>query len=126
MAGNIADESANGVTRFYVANYTDGYPKMAPVGSFKVEASGLFDLTGNVSEWVHDFYSLAPPTEEGVVVDPLGPGFGDSHVIKGANWTSGTRTQLRASFRDGLTGAREDVGFRIGRYLYGAKKAAGN
>ncbi len=124
MAGNIADESANGVTRFYVANYTDGYTRIAPVGSFKAEASGLYDLAGNVSEWVHDVYSLAPPSEGVVAVDPLGPGFGGPHVIKGASWGSGTRTQLRASFRDGLAGHRNDVGFRVGRYLYGGQKAA--
>lgn len=126
MTGNIADESANGVTRFYVANYTDGYAKLAPVGKFKAEASGLFDLTGNVSEWVHDFYSLAPPKAQTLHIDPLGPGFGESHVIKGASWKSGTRTLLRAAYRDGLADRRDDVGFRIGRYLYGAKSAAEN
>ncbi|TQV77955.1 SUMF1/EgtB/PvdO family nonheme iron enzyme [Denitrobaculum tricleocarpae] len=126
LSGNIADESANGVTRFYVANYTDGYAKLAPVGKFKAEASGLYDLTGNVSEWVHDFYSLAPPPAQSVHIDPLGPGFGDTHVIKGASWRSGTRTLLRAAYRDGLADRRDDVGFRIGRYLHGANSAAEN
>ncbi|MGE4561547.1 MAG: SUMF1/EgtB/PvdO family nonheme iron enzyme [Rhodospirillales bacterium] len=126
MAGNIADESANGLTSFYVPNYNDGYAKVAPVGSFPAEVSGLFDLTGNVSEWVHDFYSLAPPNEKIVLVDPLGPSFGDTHVIKGSSWRSGTRTLLRAAYRDGLIDRRDDVGFRIGRYLYGAKVATEN
>ena len=126
MAGNIADESANGLTSFYVPNYNDGYAKVAPVGSFPAEVSGLFDLTGNVSEWVHDFYSLAPPNEKIVLVDPLGPSFGDAHVIKGSSWRSGTRTLLRAAYRDGLIDRRDDVGFRIGRYLYGAKVATEN
>ena len=126
MAGNIADESANGLASFYVPNYNDGYAKVAPVGSFPAEVSGLFDLTGNVSEWVHDFYSLAPPIEKTVQVDPLGPSFGDAHVIKGSSWRSGTRTLLRAAYRDGLMDRRDDVGFRIGRYLYGAKVATEN
>ncbi len=125
-AGNIADESANGVTPFYVANYTDGYAKLAPVGKFGAEASGLYDLTGNVSEWVHDFYSLSPPEAQSLHVDPLGPSFGESHVIKGASWRSGTRTLLRAAYRDGLIDRRDDVGFRIGRYLYGGSSAAKN
>ena len=122
MAGNIADESANGLTRFYVPKYNDGYTESAAVGQFPAENSGLFDLTGNASEWVHDFYTLIPPDNKKVYFDPLGPEFGDGHVVKGTSWRSGTRTQLRASFRDGLSNKRNDVGFRIGRYLY-AKEA---
>lgn len=119
MAGNIADESSKGITRFYVPDYTDGFAEVAPVGRFAAEPSGLFDLTGNVSEWVHDFYSLSPPAPNAAATDPLGPDFGDSHVVKGSSWRSGTRTTLRAAYRDGLINGRDDVGFRVGRYLYG-------
>lgn len=122
-AGNIADESANGVARNFVPNYNDGHARIAPVGSFAAEKSGLFDLTGNVSEWVHDGYSLEPPTKGSVAVDPLGPSFGDSHVVRGSSWRSGTRTTLRAAYRDGLSTGRDDVGFRIGRYLHGETTA---
>lgn len=118
-AGNIADEQANGIARVFVPNYNDGFARVAPVGSFRAEASGLFDLTGNVSEWVHDRYSLDPPAPGTVARDPLGPDFGESRVIKGSSWRSGSRTTLRAAWRDGLSGARDDVGFRIGRYLGG-------
>jgi formylglycine-generating enzyme required for sulfatase activity len=117
MAGNIADEKARGAVRFYVPNYTDGFAEMAPVGSFSAEASGVFDLTGNASEWVHDFYSLQPPAVNIVEVDPLGPNYGGAHVVKGSSWRSGTRTTLRPAYRDGLMDRRDDVGFRIGRYL---------
>jgi formylglycine-generating enzyme required for sulfatase activity len=117
MAGNIADETAKGLARFYVPNYTDGHAEVAPVGSFKAEKSGLFDLTGNVSEWVHNYYSLMPPEPGKIEIDPLGPNYGEGHVIKGSNWRSGTRTELRAAYRDGLFQGRDDVGFRIARYL---------
>ncbi len=119
MAGNIADEAANGITAFYVPNYNDGYARGAPVGQFPAEASGLFDLTGNVREWVHDFYALMPPDGNKIYVDPLGSMSGGAHVTKGASWRSGTRTLLRAAYRDGLVDRKDDVGFRIGRYLYG-------
>ena len=122
-AGNIADESANGVARNFVPNYNDGHARIAPVGSFAAEKSGLFDLTGNVSEWVHDWYSLEPPVKGSVATDPLGPSFGDSHVVKGSSWRSGTRTTLRAAYRDGLSTGRDDVGFRLGRYLHGETAA---
>ena len=102
-------------------NYSDGYAEVAPVGSFPAEASGLYDLTGNVSEFVHDYYSLQPPGPGETFVDPLGPRIGDTHVVKGSSWRSGTRTLLRAAYRDGLSNMRDDVGFRIGRYLYGAE-----
>tara|TARA_R110002073_G_scaffold332582_1_gene518824 strand:+ start:7140 stop:9158 length:2019 start_codon:yes stop_codon:yes gene_type:complete len=125
-SGNIADESANGLTRYYVPNYNDGQKTLAPVGSYPPEPSGLFDQTGNVSEWVHDFYSLLPPENGSVPVDPIGPDSGTVHVVKGSNWRSGTRTTLRASYREGLTGSRDDVGFRIGRYLYGQDIIAKN
>ena len=118
MTGNIADESANGLTRFYVPNYNDGFKELASVGEFPAEGSGLFDVTGNASEWVHDFYTLIPPDKKKVHFDPLGPDFGEGHVVKGSSWRSGTRTQLRASFREGLSSKRNDVGFRIGRYLH--------
>ena len=117
MAGNIADEQARGMVRFYVPNYTDGFAEMAPVGSFSAEVSGVFDLTGNASEWVHDFYSLQPPAANLIEVDPLGPAYGGAHVVKGSSWRSGTRSTLRAAYRDGLMDRRDDVGFRIGRYL---------
>lgn len=120
QAGNIADESANGLVRFYVPRYSDGFPKLAPVGSFPAEPSGLFDMTGNVSEWVHDQYSLIPPSRGELLVDPLGDPGGSSHVIKGSSWKSGTRTQLRASYREGASSGSDDVGFRLGRYLHGA------
>lgn len=118
-AGNIADESAREISDFFVPNYNDGYAEIAPVGSFPQEASGVFDMVGNVSEWAHDFYSLIPPEPNKTEIDPLGVAYGEAHVIKGSNWRSGTRTELRASYREGYLGPRDDLGFRVGRYLYG-------
>lgn len=114
---NVADESAKGQTKFYVPRYTDGYSEVAPVGSFLKEACGLHDLGGNVSEWVHDVYVIQPPQKGKVFVNPFGAQQGGSRVIKGANFRSGTITTLRPAFREGLSAGRDDLGFRIGRYL---------
>ena len=118
---NIADETTKGQVTFYVPNYSDGYVNVAPVGHFSRELSGLYDMAGNVSEWVHDVYSTMPPMTNTSVLNPLGEQRGHSHVIKGANFRSGTITTLRPAFREGLTTGRDDVGFRIGRYLYGGE-----
>lgn len=113
--GNVADETARGSVQFYVPRYVDGYAGVAPVGKFPAEASGLHDLTGNVSEWVHDYYSVVPNGTP--APDPLGPASGSMHVIKGSSWRSGSLAPLRAAYRDGLRAGRDDVGFRIARYL---------
>ena len=114
---NVADKSAKANTKTYIASYQDGFAKSAPVGSFNKEPSGLFDMAGNVSEWTHDFYTVVIDDHSDVFVDPLGDQAGFSHVVKGANFRSATLTELRASFREGLIVGRDDIGFRIGRYL---------
>jgi len=119
QSANVADESAKGQVRFYVPRYNDGYPDIAPVGSLNRESSGLYDMAGNISEWVHDVYSIVPPRANSIESNPLGEQHGQAHVVKGANFRSGTLTTLRPAFRGGLTGGRDDTGFRIGRYLYG-------
>jgi len=118
-SGNIADESAKGKTSYYVPNYSDGYAGPAPVGSYPPEKTGLYDLTGNVSEWVHDVYTLTPPAGNTVETDPLGEPSGDTHTVKGSNWRSGRMTELRASYREGEKAGRDDIGFRVARYVYG-------
>lgn len=121
-AGNLADQSARGALKMYIPNYTDGFGELAPVGSFAAGKAGLYDLSGNVSEWVHDVYSLMPPAADGgVETDPTGPAGGGSHVFKGSNWRSATLTELRASFRETSVAGRDDLGFRVARYLYGGE-----
>ncbi len=115
---NIADESARGSVKIYVPRYNDGYAKSAPVKSFAVEKSGLFDQGGNVSEWTHDPYVIEPPTSGKIYENPFSTDIGYNRVIKGANWGSGSITELRASFKEGSAHPRDDVGFRLARYVY--------
>ena len=119
LSGNLADESAVGKVDIYIPGYNDGFSNLSPIGSFPREPSGLHDMTGNVSEWVHDFYLLIPPEEGIVYYDPTGPKEGSSHVVKGSNFRSGTLTELRASYRDSEFNKRDNLGFRIVRYVYG-------
>ncbi|MCH9698486.1 MAG: SUMF1/EgtB/PvdO family nonheme iron enzyme [Gammaproteobacteria bacterium] len=118
-AANVADESAIGSVALYVSKYNDGYPGIAPVKQFNREPSGLYDQGGNVSEWTHDSYSLLKPSGGKMFNNPLDRTISSVHVVKGANWRSGSVTELRASFREGIAESRDDLGFRIGRSVYG-------
>ena len=40
-----------------IEGYDDGFPKTAPVGSFEPNLHGLFDLSGNASEWCQDLFT---------------------------------------------------------------------
>ena len=116
-SGNYADESAKGLVTTTVPNYNDKFPVTAPVDSFSANELGMFNLGGNVSEWVHDLYTIYPSGARRVMQDPMGPTEGEFHTIRGASWMHGSVTQLRLSFRDYGNKPRPDVGFRIARYL---------
>lgn len=112
---NVADNSSAYVTGRILKGYDDGYVVSAPVGSFTANARGIYDLGGNVSEWVHDVYKI--PASSGVVVtDPLGAQRGDNYTLRGASWALGRLPELRLSYRDYGEAGRDDVGFRIARY----------
>jgi formylglycine-generating enzyme required for sulfatase activity len=85
-----------------------------PAGQKKPNAWGLYDMRGNVMEWVQDWdgpYSVERQ------VDPQGPQSGGSRVLRGATWRgvdSGTfRCACRSSVGPGLRGS--NLGFRCAR-----------
>ena len=115
--GNLAGDKAKPTSGSYIAGYQDGFSGLAPAKSFPANQSGLYDFVGNVSEWTLDSYILTPPRSDNIETDPLGQYSAGPHVIKGANFRSASRTELRAAFRDGSDTPRDDVGFRLARYL---------
>ncbi len=114
-SGNYADESAAGMVPYHIVGYNDGYRGPAPIGQYPPNALGIFDLAGNVSEWITDYYSVDLEREQ--LLDPPGPASGDYYVIRGSNYTNGRFSELRWTFRDYGSEARRDVGFRIARYV---------
>lgn len=113
-AGNFADGSAEGLVATTIPSFDDTFPATAPVDSFAANALGLYNLGGNVAEWVSDRYEMAPAAS---ATDPLGPSSGEFHVIRGASYLQGSVTQLRLTFRDYGKEPRPDVGFRIARWV---------
>lgn len=111
--GNYADRAAQNTVGRIIFGYNDNYIAAAPVGTFSPNQHGVYDLGGNVAEWVHDFYEI-PDSDP--ATDPMGPNEGDFHVIKGSSWKHGTVTDLRNSFRDYGKDGRQDLGFRIARF----------
>jgi formylglycine-generating enzyme required for sulfatase activity len=121
--GNFADESAKGSSSSYIANYNDGFTSLAPVGSFPPNDKGIYDLGGNVSEFVNDFYSIMLNSSV-IQKDLTGPSTGRSHVVKDSNWNSANITELRYSYRNDSTLGDNKTGFRIARWLIGKDDAA--
>ncbi len=88
---------------------------VAPVGSYKTDKSiyGVYDLAGNVSEWIADWYQAYPGS------DFSSPNFGEKFkAVRGAGWGGNGHYALklfqRASYRGNLPpeGNYADVGFR--------------
>jgi formylglycine-generating enzyme required for sulfatase activity len=67
--------------------FTDGYAKTAPTGSFPGGGSwsGVFDMSGNVFEWVSDWFGEY--TAE-TISNPTGPIQGGEKIIRGCSWFS--------------------------------------
>ena len=114
-AGNFADITVQNYLGEVMFDYDDDYFASSPVESFDANHYDIYDMAGNVAEWVHDYYGAVGSI--GTEIDPLGPELGQFHTIRGSSWAHGSLTELRLSFRDFGDEPRDDVGFRVARYL---------
>jgi iron(II)-dependent oxidoreductase len=101
----------------YAPRGMTGTAAPSPVAQYPPNGFGLHDMTGNVVEWVadwydDDYYASSP------AANPPGPGSGKFKVIRGGGWHTGPscsrvyhRTALQRNWRD------FNVGFRCAKYI---------
>jgi formylglycine-generating enzyme required for sulfatase activity len=90
----------------------------APVGSFKANAFGLYDMHGNVWEWCEDVWHN---NYDGAPVDGTAwvqGGDAGTSVVRGGSWNNGP-SNLRAASRFGYSSDERygNIGFRLARTL---------
>lgn len=94
------------------ANIAKHYNGTTEVGRFKANGYGLYDMSGNVREWVADYYNkdyykISPEK------NPSGPEIGKFRVVRGGGWFSGksccsvyARNALKSTWLDFAVGFR--------------------
>ena len=93
-------------------NMSDG---PGPVGKFKPNAFGVFDMAGNISEWVNDWfdrtYYETSPTK-----NPTGPETGKYKMVRGGAWSDGPR-RVTVFFRNWVrpNQTTPNIGFRCAK-----------
>ncbi|WP_175198439.1 formylglycine-generating enzyme family protein [Paraburkholderia caffeinitolerans] len=113
---NARDESARFLDpTIDHAPCTDGYIYTAPVGSFKPNPWGLFDMLGNAEQWVGDCVNFgyhSPPNLS------ASPDACKSRALRGTSW-AGIPVSVRSASRSGMpANARvSNFGFRIARSI---------
>jgi len=96
-----------------VFNWRDGYIYTSPVGQFRQNSFGLFDMHGNVYEWCSDWYDAKYYTNS-LSIDPKGPSMGTHRVNRGGSWASYPGSLRSAVRSTGAPNVRSIyIGFRV-------------
>jgi formylglycine-generating enzyme required for sulfatase activity len=116
--GNGADQAAKkSHPDWSVLPCDDGHVTTAPVGRFKLNGFGLYDMLGNNWQWVEDCYVKG---YRDAPIDGSARTAGDcpGHSLRGGSWNDDQKS-LRSASRNGVAaGERNDTdGLRVARAL---------
>jgi formylglycine-generating enzyme required for sulfatase activity len=85
-----------------------------PTGMYPPNAFGLYDMCGNVWEWVSDWYA-ADYYVRSESRDPTGPETGTMRLVRGGSWVNADALLLRCAYRHSVPPDTyaHSIGFRI-------------
>ena len=115
---NAADRSAGRRPAHRSAfRWNDGYAFTSPIGTFKPNALGVYDMTGNVWQWTANWFGKGFrwrhewPDDR---YDPVGPSSGAYKATRGGSWAGGPADCRSAARRPAAPQARMNtLGFRV-------------
>jgi clan AA aspartic protease (TIGR02281 family) len=101
-------------------HYQNAERKTQPAGSKESNELGIYDMSGNVYEWVSDWYGNYGGSPQ---TNPRGPSLDAFRVIRGGSWDSDA-VNTRISYRSGIVpeAGYFILGFRLARGLGGDRR----
>jgi len=114
LYANVADLSAQKRwPKWAVCDCNDGYPVTAPIGSFRPNPFGLYDMLGNAWEWCADWFA-DDYYKNSSHDNPTGPPSGKYRMVRGSSWDNPLRYVRCASRNHRLPVNRNyGIGFRL-------------